>query len=64
MRYAIGLAVLLSACSTHYVKPGGSPESFERDYYECQKESAALQNAVVRERMEDRCLRLKGWRPT
>jgi hypothetical protein len=58
MRY---LAVLLLAgCASHWDRPGGTADAFERDLYACQKDAAAAPTQRY-ERMVDACLRLKGW---
>ena len=57
----IVLIVGLAGC-THYRKPGGSVADFEREYYECQRDSAPVADPFRRAMMEDRCLKSKGWR--
>lgn len=51
----------LAGCAG-YQRPGGSVADFEREYYQCQRDSAAVADQWRRIAMEDRCLRSKGWR--
>lgn len=55
--------LLLAGCSTNYIQAGKSEADFNRDLYECERDAAPVQNALQRERMMDRCLQVKGWRP-
>lgn len=56
-------ALLLAGCATwsHPTKKG--QEALDADSYECQKDSAAVQDGLRRAIMEERCLKLKGWKP-
>ena len=56
------LAMLLCGCATQMSKPGGTTTDFNRDYYACQKDAAAVQYMPRYNRMVSDCLALKGWR--
>ena len=57
----IALAVMLSGCGGPYSKPGGSSETFNRDWYECRRDAAAIEDPFRRIDMQDTCIRSKGW---
>jgi cyclase len=42
--------------------PGGSVADFDREYYDCQRDTAPISDPWRRIAMEDRCLMSKGWR--
>jgi hypothetical protein len=58
---AIAIALLLAGCLGNWVKPGGTNEQFQRDMYDCKRDSAAVEDVFRRISMEDQCMRSKGW---
>lgn len=61
MKAAI-VAILLAGCTTTLQHPDPRAD-FERDYYQCQKDAAPIQEQPRRYDVEQRCMRIKGWRP-
>jgi hypothetical protein len=55
------LAVLLSGCAVQYNHATKGPAELERDWYECEKDAAAIRDPVRWDQMTDRCLATKGW---
>jgi uncharacterized lipoprotein YmbA len=57
-------ALLLAGCATwtHPTKKG--QEALDADSYECDKDGAAVQDDLRRLVMKERCLKLKGWKPS
>lgn len=62
------LALLLSACSTHFVKPGATTADFEVDKAQCDYQVSAVSMAhmslVMHYDLMHKCLLARGWRPS
>lgn len=54
-------AILLTGCAT-WSHPSKGEAGFEADLYECQRDGAAVQDNLRRLFMEERCLKIKGWK--
>jgi len=68
--YVLGmliLAVSLTACSTHFTKPGGTTADFEADKAQCDYQVSAVSMAnmslVMHYDLMHKCLRARGWQP-
>lgn len=59
---AIILAMLVAGCATSMINSNPRAD-FERDYYDCQKDASTVSDQPRRYEMEQRCMRLKGWKP-
>lgn len=63
MRYLILMVIMaLSACAPTVVHPTKGPAGFSADSYECDKDTAAVQNHIRMVEMHRACMLNKGWR--
>ena len=62
------LATSLTACSTHFTKPGGTTADFEMDKAQCDYQVSAVSMAnmslVMHHDLMHKCLKARGWRPS
>ena len=61
----VSIVTVLSGCKFYWSKPGGTSDDFNRDSYECVKESSptpeAARYGVPSEKIYKACLRQRGW---
>lgn len=56
------LCLLLAGCAQTYSHPTKSEADLQRDSYECERDTAAVQNMFRANDMYRRCMAVKGWR--
>lgn len=57
-------AILITGCAPIVTHPTKGNAQFHADSYECDKDTAAVQNHVRMVEMHRACMRNKGWRPS
>ena len=61
------LTLSLTACSTHFTKPGGTTADFEQDKAQCDYQVSAVSipsmSLVTHYDLMHKCLRARGWQP-
>lgn len=64
MRYLLSTAVMvaISGCQTIWVHPNKSGSEYQGEAYQCERDTAAVQNIERANDMWNRCMRVKGWR--
>lgn len=60
----IAAAILITGCAPTVTHPSKGDREFSADSYECDKDTAAVQNHVRMVEMHRACMRMKGWRPS
>jgi hypothetical protein len=59
---AASVAFALSACSTTWVRPGGTQDDYERESAQCEAMAAGNPNGVAAIQVYYACMRGKGWK--
>jgi hypothetical protein len=61
----LSVVVALTGCKFYWNKPGGTAEVFNRDSYECARESSptpeAAKYGIPSEKIYKACMRQRGW---
>lgn len=58
----LAASLILAGCAT-WSHPTKGEAGFEADTYECDKDTAAVQDNLRRAVMHERCMKQKGWKP-
>lgn len=57
----VALVFLLVGCAP-WTHPTKNEDDFRRDWYECTRDAAPVQDAIRALDMKGQCMRLRGWR--